>query len=215
MQVPNADLDVALTFVVERITLEAEHSAEPLDEDEKYFLNHLPTEPTNPTATWGCNTAYEGYWPEPVLRDFRFERLCKLARDAHRHDLPTRPDAALEWEFAAAVLEFHRHPLSWLLGWAGIRAGKRPARWDRLLLVTTAAFVVVLFLLGALALSVLTDGQKAVWKWALWVVGGSVYGTVIMLLYFAVRRLEARQREQNIEKHRRDLPVHGSARAHR
>jgi len=215
MQPPHADLDVALSFVVERITQEAERSSVPLDDYEQYLLNHLPSEPTNPTATSGCNMAYEGYWPTPVLRDFRFERLCKLARDAHSHDLQTRPDAAREWEFAAAVLELHRHPMSWLLTWAGIRAGKRPARWDRLLLVTTAAFVVVLFLLGALALSVLTDGQKEVWKWTLWVVGACVYGTLVTLLFFAVRQLEAWQREQNIEICRRDLPVRGSAHTHR
>jgi hypothetical protein len=211
MQPPHSDLDVALTFVVEQITQEAERSSASLDDDERYFLNHLPTEPTNPTAAWGFNTAHEASWPTPVLRDFRFERLCKLAREARLHDLRTRPDTAREWEFAAAVLEFHRHPMSWLLGWAGIPAGKRPARWDRLLLVATATFVVVLFLLGVVALSIITDGQKEVWKWTLWVVGACVYGTIITLLYFTVRRFEARQRERNVEMCRRDLPVHGSA----
>ncbi|MGA8213155.1 MAG: hypothetical protein WB799_06150 [Candidatus Sulfotelmatobacter sp.] len=217
MHLPHADLDVALAFVVERITQEAERSSVPLDDDEKHFLDHLPTEPTNPTAAlaWGFNTTYECSWPTPVLRDFRFERLCKLARDAHSHDLQTRPDAAREREFAAAVLELHRHPMSWLLTWAGIRTGKRAARWDCLLLVTTAASVVVLFLVGVLALSVLTDGQKEVWKWTFWVVGACVYGTLVTLLFFAVRRLEAWQREQNIEICRRDVPMHGSAHTHR
>jgi len=214
MEQQGTDLDVALAFVVERITQEAERSSVPLDDDEKHFLNHLPTEPTNPTATSGCNMAYEGYWPTPVLRDFRFERLCKLARDAHSHDLQTRPDAAREWELAAAVLELHRHPMSWLTTWAGIPAEKRAARWDRLLLVTTAAFVVVLFLVGVLALSVLTDGQKEVWKWTFWVAGACVYGTLVTLLFFAVRRLEDRQRERNIEKYRHDLRVRGSAHSH-
>jgi hypothetical protein len=215
MQLPRAELDVALTFVVEGIAQEAERSAAPLDDDEQYFLNHLPTEPTNPTAGWGFNTAYEGYWPEPVLRDLRFERLCKLAKDARLHDLQTRPDAAREWEFAAAVLELHRHPMSWLLKWAGIRTRKRSARWDRLLLVATAAFVVVLSLVGALALSALTDGQREFWKWTLWVAGACAYGTILTLLYLAVRRLEARQGERNVEKSWRDLPVRGSAHTHR
>jgi protein-S-isoprenylcysteine O-methyltransferase Ste14 len=84
-----------------------------------------------------------------------------------------------------------------------------------LLLVITAAFVVVLFLIGALALSALAEGQKEVWRWTLWVVGACVYGAVITLLYFAVRRLEARQQERNIEICRRDLPVGGSASTHR
>ena len=208
MQLPSADLDFALTFVVERITQEAQDSAAPLNEDEQYFLNHLPTEPTNPTAAAsGFNTAYEGFWSTPVLRDLRFERLCKLARDARSHDLQTRPDSARQWEFAAAVLELQRHPMSWLLKWAGIRTKERTARWDRLLLVTTAAFMVVLFLLGALALSVLTDGQNEVWKWTLWVTGACVYGSLTTLLYFAVRRLDFRQRERNVEKYRCDLTV--------
>jgi protein-S-isoprenylcysteine O-methyltransferase Ste14 len=105
--------------------------------------------------------------------------------------------------------------MSWLLKWSDIRTKKRPAWWDRLLLVITAAFVVVLSLLGALALSVLTDGQKEVWKWTLWVVGGCVYGSLITLLYFTVRRLEAWQPERNIEKYRRDLAGRGSAHTHR
>jgi hypothetical protein len=215
MQLQSADLDAALAFMVQRISQEAERSAAPLDDDEKHFLNHLPTEPTNPTAAWGFNSAYGASWPTPVLRDFRFERLCKLAKLARLHDLQTTSDTAREWEFAVAVLEFHRHPMSWLLNWAGIQTGKRPARWDLLFLVATAAFVVVLFLIGALALSALTDGKKEVWKWTLWIVGACVYGTVITLLYFTVRRLEVRQRERNIEKCRRDLPVRRSAYTHR
>lgn len=94
MQLQRSDLDVALAFVVERITQEAERSAPPLDDDEKHFLNHLPTKPTNPTAAaaLGFNTAYEEFLPTPVLRDFRFERLCNLARDAHSRssNLPGR-----------------------------------------------------------------------------------------------------------------------------
>jgi hypothetical protein len=211
MPLPSADLDVALAFVVEQVNQEAERSAAPLNEDEQYFLNHLPIEPTNPTAASGFNTAYEFSLPTPVLRDFRFERLCKLARDARLHELQSRPDAAREWGFAAAVLELHRHPMAWLLSWSGIRSRKRPARWDRLLLVIAAALVVALFLLGAFALSALTEGQKEFWKWTLWIVGGCVYGTLMTLLYFGVRRLETWQREQNVEKYRCDLPVRGSS----
>lgn len=149
--------------------------------------------------------------PTHILGDFGFERLCKLAKDAHGHDLRTRPDAVPEWEFAAAVLEFARHPMSWLLGWAGVRTKKRLERWDRLLLVTSATFVVVLFLVGAAALSALTDGIKGLWRWAVWAVGACVYGSAITLVYFAVRRLEIRKQESNIERCRRDLPVRGLA----
>jgi hypothetical protein len=217
MPLRNSDLDAALAFVVKRITQEAERSAAPLDDDEKHFLNHLPTEPTNPTAAVASafNTAYEEFSPTPVLRDLRFERLCKLARDGHSHDLQSHSNAVPEWEFAAAVLQFHRHPMSWLLGWAGIRIRKRPQLRDRLLLVTTGSFVVVLFLLGALALSALTDGQNNLWKWTLLVAGVSVYGALITLLYFAVRRFEDRQQERDIARYRSNLPVHDSAHTHR
>jgi hypothetical protein len=207
----STDLENSSTFVIERIGEEAERSGVPLDDDEKEFLVHLPTQPTNPTASWGFNTAYEDPWPTPVLRDLRFERLCNLARDAHLHDLRARPDAAREWEFASAVLKLHRHPLSWLLQWAHVRTAKRPERWDRLLLVGTTTLVVMVFILGAIALSVLTEGQRDAWRWTLWAIGGCVYGAFLTLLYFGVRRLESRQREQHIEKYRCDLPVRGPA----
>lgn len=216
MQLQSSDLDDALAFVVDRISQEAERSAAPLDHDEMHLLNHLPTEPTNPTAALasGFNTAYESFWPTPVLRDLRFERLCKLARDAHSHDLQTQPNAIHDWEFAVAVLQLHRHPMSWLLGWASVRAARRPPRWDRLLLMATAVFVVVLFLIGVFALSALTDGQSKLWQWTLWVAGGCMYGTLITLLYFAVRRLEARQKERDITRYRSDLGVRGSVHTH-
>ncbi len=92
--------------------------------------------------------------------------------------------------------------------------GRHPGReaasgWDRCS-VTTAAFVVVLFLVGGwLCRSLPTVRRKS--GSGRWVVGACVYGTLVTLLFFAVRRLEAWQREQNIEICRRDLPVHGSA----
>jgi hypothetical protein len=203
--------------VVERISQEAERSSIPLDDGERHFLNHLPIEPTNPTAAIasGFNTTHECFWPTPVLRDFRYERLCKLAKDARLHDIQTRPDSVREWKFAAAVLLLHHHPMSWLLGWAGIRTTKRSQLRDRLLLVATAAFVVLAFLLGVLALSMLTNGRNDVWKWMLWIVGGCAYGALMTLLYFTVRRLEVRQQERIIENYRHDLPVRGHTHMHR
>jgi hypothetical protein len=217
MQRPSADLDAALAFIVERITREAERSAAPLNDDEKHFLNHLPTEPRNSTAVAaeGFNTAYEEFLPTPVLQDLQFEKLCKLARHAHSHDLQTRAEAVHEWEFAAAVLQLHHHPMSWLLGWADIRAAKRPQLQDSVLLVATGCFVVIVFLLGVLALLVLTGGQNTVWKWTLWVTGGCVYGALMTLVYFAVRRHEARQQERDVARYRRNLAVSGSAYTHR
>jgi hypothetical protein len=215
MERSSVDLENVSAFVIERIIEEAERSGTPLGDDEKDFLNHLPDKPTNPTAELGFNTAYEGDSPIPVLRDIGFERLCNLAKDAHSKDLDARPHGAREWQFAGAVLQAHRHPLSWLLQWAGIRIAKRSARWDRLLLVGTATLVVAVFLLGALALSVLTDGMGDFRKWTLLIVGGCVYGGLLTLLYFGVRRVESRQQEQTIEQYRCDLPVRSSASMHR
>jgi hypothetical protein len=202
-----SDLDKAFAFVVERISEQAERSGAPLGDDEADFLHHLPTHPTNPIASGGFHAADQGSWLTTAHRDLGFERLCNLARDAHAHDLQTRPDAAREWEFASAVLPLHRHPLSWLLQWAQIRTGQRPARWDSLLLVVTATLVVVGSILGAVALSVLTDGQKEFRKWTVWLIGTCVYGAFLTFLYFALRRLEARQWQQNIEKYRCNLPT--------
>jgi hypothetical protein len=70
---------------------------------------------------------------------------------------------------------------------------------------------VVGLLLGVLALLALTDGQNNVWKWTLWIAFGCVYGALITLLCFKVRRFENRQQERDIERYRRDLHGYGSA----
>jgi hypothetical protein len=75
--------------------------------------------------------------------------------------------------------------------------------------------VVVVFLVGAVALSVVTNGQRAVWKWGLSVIGGCSYAAFLTFLCFAVRRFEARQRRQNIERYRCELPVEESVHARR
>src|SRR5258707_10883648 len=121
MQRLNADLETALTFVIERIDEEAKRSGSPLDDDERYFLKHLPTVPTNLTA----QREYYSESASPVLRDFSYERLCALAKNARFHDIRTRPEAARDWEFSAAVLQLERHPMSWLLDWAGMKK-RRP-----------------------------------------------------------------------------------------
>jgi hypothetical protein len=194
MQGGSADLEIALTFVIERVCEEAERSGAPLDDGERYFLRHLPTEPTNPTV-------HGGYYPDssqPVLRDFSYETLCALARNARLHDIRTRPEAARDWDFSAAVLQLERHPMSWLLDWAGKR--KRRPRWDGLLLFSTALLVVLLFVFGAIAMSVLTEGRTDLWKRSLLILGGGIYGAIVISLYVAVQRFQKRRLKQVIEK---------------
>src|SRR4029077_12619246 len=108
-----------------RIVEEAERSGEPLDEQERDLLHNLPTTPNNPTlSSWRFADEYS--LPTPILRDFRFERLCLLAKNARLTDTRTRQGAAPQWGFAAAILELNRHPMYWLLQWSGVKK-RRPA----------------------------------------------------------------------------------------
>jgi hypothetical protein len=192
----SADLEAALTFVIERIGEEAERSGTPLDENERYFLWHLPTEPTNLTI-------HQGYDPEsymPVLRDLSYERLCALAKNARLHDIRTRPDAARDWEFSGAAFQLEHHPMSWLLDWAGMLKLQRP-RGDGLLLVGTATLVVLILVFGAITLSVVADRHPDL-KGALLIAGGFVYCVIVILLFVAVQRFEKQRLRRTVEKHR-------------
>jgi hypothetical protein len=94
-----ADLDTALRFVIERIEEEATRSGEPLSDEQRFLLNHLPA-----YSAW---TQPYGGDPEipaqPIPRDTTYERVCAVAKAAHHHDLRLNPESALDWEFAAAV----------------------------------------------------------------------------------------------------------------
>ena len=194
MKHPSADLETALTIVIERIGEEAKRSGKPLSDNERDFLRHLPTQPLNPVAD-------QGYYPDPplpVLRDFSYERLCVLAKNARLRDIRTNPDAADDWEFSAAVFQFDHHPMAWLLDWAGMK--KRRPRWDGLFLIGTALLFVLIFGFGAIALSVLTENYSGIQKVTILIAGGCIYGASVTFLYVAVQRLEKRRLSQRIEK---------------
>jgi len=161
------DLETALSFVIHRMSSEAQRSGDPLDEEETYLLGHFPTERTHPVVHGDPE-------PNPVLRDFAFERLCGLAKNARLHDVRMGPEAADQWEFAAAVLQLNHHPMSWLLGWAWVKA-RRP-RWDGPLLVGTAFVIVALFVFGAIGLSSIIEGKTETWRRILLIAGGCTYG---------------------------------------
>jgi hypothetical protein len=105
MQPLASDIDTALAFVFKQVEEEAMRSGVPLDEDARYLLTHLPT--TAVFSAW-----VDAEMPMPVPRDLPYERLCKLTKAARAYDLQTRPGAAREWEFTAAVLNLYRHPMS-------------------------------------------------------------------------------------------------------
>lgn len=194
----SSDLDAALHFVIARIEKEAERSGAPLDEDEKDFLRHLPTKPTNPTVHAGG----EPDWP--VLRDFNYERLCTLAKNAHAYDVRFRPEALRQWDFACAVLQFHHHPMSWLLDWASIRVKKARGLSDGCLLLSTALLVITLSAIAVCLLWNFSDRHGEIGKRAIWAAAFCLCGGIAASLYVVARRLERWQGMQTVERYRCD-----------
>jgi hypothetical protein len=178
-----ADLSRALQFVIERIEEEARRSGEPLTEEQRSLLNDLPTHST---------ITHSGDPWALLPRDTAYERLCGLAKDAHQNDMQLHPTSVLDWEFAAAVLKFHRHPMSWLLQWAGVK--ERRPWWDQWLLL--AAGLVAGFSLLAL---LLFGANKHLTRFQ-WAGVATAYATILILLHSASRRIEDWQLELTIER---------------
>ena len=201
MSKSNPDLDAAIAFIIERIGEEAVRSGAQLTAGEKQFLHHLPRHPTNPTVrSWPGKS----YWFTPHLRDFSFERLCRLTRDAHRHDLETHPNAAMEWKFAGAVLELNEHPMAWLLNWAGMRT---KSRWGGCLLVCCATLIVTLFFLGAMAISLMLRGENGLAFNTIFIVGGVALVGALAVLYIAMQKIDRWLTRRAVEQYRCTLPI--------
>ena len=181
-----ADLRAALAFVIGRIEEQAMLSGEPLDEEERFLLNNLPTVSIAPEISVGDP---EGPLPF-VPRDRRYERLSVLAKAARRNDVQLNRES-LDWDFAFAVAKFRQHPLSWLLQWAGVK--QRRPWWDRWLLIV-AALVFIAASVPAMVLVI--DRPWSFWRWAVGIAG---YSGLMLLMYFASRRIERQQLERNIE----------------
>lgn len=182
-----ADLSAALTFVISRIEEQAMLSGEPLSEDQRFLLNNLPNVSSAPEISLGDPEVPVHFIP----RDRTYERLCTLAKAALRNDITLNP-ASLDWDFAFAVTKLNRHPLSWLLQWAGVK--QRRPWWDRWLLIIAA----VAFIAATIPLMLLViDRPGAWWRWAIVFIG---YIGAVMAMYFAARRIEKRQLELNVER---------------
>jgi len=96
----DSNLDAALGFVIDRIAEQGEVSGEPLGVEQCPLLNYPPS---RTPQTWD---------PEffvLVPRNVNLERVCALAKVAHRHDRQMNP-ALLDWEFAFAVFAFTGAP---------------------------------------------------------------------------------------------------------
>jgi hypothetical protein len=185
------DLDTALGFVIGRIEGEAPRSGEPLSDEQRFLPNHLPKESALPQPYVGDPE----FPPVLVPRDTAYERLCTLAKTARQNDLVVNPSLAADWEFAAAVSKLYRHPMSWLLQWAGVKV-RRPW-WDRLLLIATA--LLFIFCIATLALL----SGNAPWTPLQWINIGAGYIGVLVLLYFVSKQLEEWQLKKTIERCRR------------
>jgi hypothetical protein len=186
-----ADLDTALGFVIGRIEEEATRSGEPLSGEQRFLLNHLPEDSVSPQPYAGDPE----FPPVLVLRDTTCERLCALAKAAHRNDLRVNPTLALGWEFASAVSKLNRHPMSWLLHWARLK--QRRPRWDRWLLIGAA----LLFILFGTALMLLIGNQP--WTRFQWTGLGAGYVAISVVFYFVSRRIEEWQLKHTVESCRR------------
>jgi hypothetical protein len=187
------DLETALGFVIGKIVAEANRSAEPLSDEEDLLLHHLPKEAAPPPQT---------YAPAPEVstaiyyRDPAYERLCALAKAARQIDFQLETSSALDWEFAAAVSKLNRHPMAWLLDWAGVKV--RRTWWDGCLL-----FVFSL-LLAFLGVGLVFVALIESWKPFAWAGAGTAFIAFVVLLFSVSRRIEMWQVKQRIEACRRE-----------
>jgi hypothetical protein len=186
------DLETALGFVIGRIVAEAIRSGEPLSDEEDLLVHHLPKEAA-PPQTYATDPQFSTVIHS---RDPAYERLCGLAKAARQIDLQLDTSSALDWEFAAAVSKLNRHPISWLLDWAGVKV--RRTWWDGCLLL---AFSLLLGFSGVgLAFVALIES----WKPFAWAAVGSAFLAFVVLLFSVSRRIEMWQVNQRIEACRRE-----------
>ena len=176
-----ADLDSALSFVIGRIAEQAKLSGEPLSDEQRLLLNHLPS---RTPANWD---------PEFLVlvpRNINLERVCALGKAAYLQDRQLNP-SSLDWEFAFAVLTLNRHPMGGLLQLAGMKLRRPP--WDGLRLIATGLepiVAVVLLVWNA-------DGPLFLFR----SVGiGSGCVVIMFLMFFASRRIEKHRLEEDIER---------------
>jgi hypothetical protein len=184
----DTDLDDALNFVENEIQREASQSGQPLTEEEGILLNNLPTAPVFP-LTSATDPAQR-----PVPRDLAYERLIAVAKEARQRDNRVGSISDRKWRYAATVCKLNRHPMSWLLHWAGIR--EENSWWDRSLLIISATF------LALCLITIILLGIIDAWTRSTWIAGGIGYCVLVLSLYFGTRHLEDRQLRRDVEKYR-------------
>ena len=175
-----ADLDAALSFVIARVEQQATLSGEPLNEEQRLLLNYLPS--SSPVVSFP-----DAELPSPIPRNINLERLCALVKAAYQQDRQVNP--SLDWDFVFAVFTLNRHPMGGLLQWAGMKP-RRP-RWDWLRLTIAALLPVVAVVLIA------WNPRENLFR----SVGiGSGCVAIMLLLFFASRRIEKQRIEEEVER---------------
>ncbi|PYU68106.1 MAG: hypothetical protein DMG52_32425 [Acidobacteria bacterium] len=177
-----ADLDAALSFVIERIAEQARLSGEPLSEEQRFLLENLPSAHSRPRM-----------YPDIVKlvpRNIAYERLCTLAKTAYLNDRERSP-ASRDWEFAFAVFRLRRNPMWGLLHYAGVRDYRRSSR-DSLLVIMAGLVVPVLIVILVVANE----------RWNTLQVTGIVCAclAIMVSIYSASQKIERRQLENHIER---------------
>jgi len=189
------DLSAVLEFVIRRIEQEALRSGQPLSDEQRSLLNDLPTS----SSISHIATGEPESLPEPVPRDTNYEKLIAAAKTAYRQDRELNPSSR-DWEFSISVLKLNRHPMNWLLGWAGVKQPK--PWWDRWLLFLAA----LIFIAGTMTLIVLLAEKPGLFTKLLL---GAGYVALVLVSYLASRGIEVRELERTIEKLRPVSRFHG------
>ena len=175
-----ADLDAALSFVIGRVEQQATLSGEPLNEEQRLLLNYLPS--SSPVVSLP-----DAELPSPIPRNINLERLCALVKAAYQQDRQVNP--SLDWDFVFAVFTLNRHPMGGLLQWAGMKP-RRP-RWDWLRLTIAALLPIV-----AVVLIAWNPRQNLFQSVGI----GSGCVAIMLLLFFASRRIEKQRIEEEVER---------------
>jgi hypothetical protein len=186
-----AELQAAVRFVTARIEEQATRVGVPLTPEERSLLNQLPTTSTLPIVTY-----FDPEFGSALLpRDLPYERLCSLAKAARDNDVRENGKSTQNWDLAFSIAKLNRHPLAWLLQWAGVR--QRPW-WDRWLLVAVGLFAVG----SGLGLTVIAAVRG--WTTSQLVGVGLLYASILVGVYFGSRKVEEWELTQAAEKLRRE-----------
>ncbi len=178
-----ADLELALKFVTARIRQEASESGQPLEAEQLFLLENLPSNNAD-GPVWFSEFGLSSLVP----RNVNLERLCALAKSAYHKDREQRPQS-LDWQFAFLIFTLNRHPMWGLLNFAGLKNRKPVA--DRLFLILASILL--------LMVPILLAWSEA---WNISGILGIASGIAGIWVFLASQGIQKRQLKSDIEKYR-------------